>query len=269
MLNYRSASIAFFILATLVLLLMTGWREAGWLLVPLTILYVILLVLGSVKICMGFYIPAHCKINTPEKKALLTFDDGPDERFTPAIFEILDRHQVKAIFFLIGRHAENHPALVRQIADSGHGIGIHSYGHAFWFDLYGRKKMERDLQHAEGITWKITGKKPVLFRPPYGVTNPVLAKVVRKLGYKVIGWSVRSLDTMGKNAEKIAERVIRGLHPGAVILMHDTMEITPEALERIIAGAKEKGYIFARPDEWLLEPTSSVVGLPHKTEKKK
>ena len=251
MLNYRSASTAYILLAALVLLLMTGWPVVGWLLVPLTILYVILLVLGSVKICMSFYVPAHCKIDTLENKALLTFDDGPDEQFTPAILEILDRHRVKAIFFLIGRHAENHPALVRQITESGHTIGLHSYGHAFWFDLYGREKMERDLQRAEEIISGITGKKTSLFRPPYGVTNPVLAKVVKKLGYKVTGWSVRSCDTMGKDAEKIAGRVIKGLHPGAVILMHDTVEFTPAALEIIIAGARAKGYTFAGPDEWL------------------
>jgi len=111
--------------------------------------------------------------------------------------------------------------------------------------------MEQDLLKAEEIIFKSAGKRPLLFRPPYGVTNPTVAKVVKKLGYSVTGWSVRSFDTTIKNADKLAERVIKRLHPGAVVLMHDTQDVTPEAVEIIIRKATGKGYRFAGLEEIL------------------
>ena len=101
----------------------------------------------------------------------------------------------------------------------------------------------------EGLIIKGDREETPSFRPPYGVTNPVVAKVVKKLGYKVIGWSVRSLDTVLKDADKITERVVERLHPGAVILMHDNRDVTPKALEMIITMAKEEGYRFVGLDE--------------------
>jgi peptidoglycan/xylan/chitin deacetylase (PgdA/CDA1 family) len=89
------------------------------------------------------------------------------------------------------------------------------------------------------------------FRPPYGVTNPTVAKVAKKLGYRVIGWSVRSLDTTIKDPVKVAERVNRRLHPGAVILMHDTRKDLPVILENVIKNALEKGYRFVGLEEMM------------------
>jgi peptidoglycan/xylan/chitin deacetylase (PgdA/CDA1 family) len=244
MLNFRTTSIALVIFAALVLILLFFNIRLGMFPVLAVIVWLILLVVGSVNIRSGFYMEAFCRGITNEKVVALTFDDGPDEKHTPLILEILKKHRVTATFFIIGRKAEKQEALLQRIISERHALGIHSYSHAFFFDFFGRKKMEQDLLKAEGIIMKATGERPVLFRPPYGVTNPVLAKVVKKLGYKVMGWSVRSFDTTAKDAEKVAERVIRKLHPGAVVLMHDTQKITPEALERVIKMAKEEGYRF-------------------------
>jgi peptidoglycan-N-acetylglucosamine deacetylase len=251
MLNFRTTSVALLIFAALVLILLFFNIRLGMFPILAVFIWMILLVIGSVNICSGFYIKALCKGETSEKVVSLTFDDGPDAKITPQILEILDNHQIPASFFLIGNKAENQVDLVRQIIIKGHLVGLHSYSHSFFFDFYGRQKMEQDLLKAEEITMKATGKRPLLFRPPYGVTNPVLAKVVKKLGYKVIGWSVRSFDTTTKDAEKVADRVIGKLHPGAVVLMHDTQGITPEALERVIKMGKEKGYRFVGLEELL------------------
>jgi len=205
-------------------------------------------VMGSVKICSGFYTDTFCRGASSDKKITLTFDDGPDPVHTAQILKILEKHQVPATFFIIGNKAEKQEELLRQIISKGHSIGNHSFSHAFFFDLYLRKKMERDLIKTEDLLLKVTGIKPFLFRPPYGVTNPVVAKVAKKLGYKVIGWSVRSLDTVIKDADKITERVVERLHPGAVILMHDDRDVTPKALEMIITRAKEEGYSFVGLD---------------------
>lgn len=249
MLNFRSASIYLIILAVAALLLMTVNVQYWWLLLVLAVIYLYLLVMGSVKICSGFYMDTFCRGASSDNKLTLTFDDGPDPEHTAQILEILEKHEVPATFFIIGNKAEKQEDLLRQIISKGHIIGNHSFSHAFFYDLYRRKKMERDLMKTEGLLLRVTGKKPLLFRPPYGVTNPVVAKVAKKLGYKVIGWSVRSLDTVLKDADKITERVVERLHPGAVILMHDNRDVTPKALEMIITMAKEEGYRFVGLDE--------------------
>jgi peptidoglycan-N-acetylglucosamine deacetylase len=249
MLNFRSASIFMAILAFMVFLLMDARIEALWIILPLTVIYLLILVVGSVRISSGFYLQVLCKGTVKEKVVALTFDDGPDPVITPRVLEILEKHQIPATFFVIGRKAKNQEDLIRLIISKGHNIGNHSFSHHFLFDLFKRKNMEQDLVKAEMIIKDLSGKKPLLFRPPYGVTNPVLAKVVKRLGYQVIGWSIRSFDTTKKDAQKVTKRVIKGLHPGAVILMHDAQAVAPKALENIIIKAKEQGYRFVGLDE--------------------
>jgi len=256
MLNFRTANRYLVIFAAVAILLMIIDYQYGWLLAILIILYIYLLVKGSVNICSNFYMPAFCKANTEEKVVALTFDDGPDPVFTPRVLDILARNNVKATFFVIGGRGEEGKSILQRISESGHCIGNHSYSHAFFFDLFGRKKMEQDLLRTGDVIRKITGKDPVLFRPPYGVTTPVLAKVVRRLGCKAVGWSVRSLDTVLKDEEKIVERIMDRLHPGAIILMHDDRQITAKFLEKIIVKIQEEGYRFVGVDE--------MISLPNK-----
>lgn len=247
--NFFTTSIIVIIMIIALVILMVVDIRFGWLLITVVVTYTALLVIGSIRTCSGFYLEAFCRVNTLEKTVFLTFDDGPDPANTQEILAILDMHDIQATFFLIGERAERHKEIVKEIHRKGHTIGIHSYSHAFFFDLYGRKKMEQDLLRCEQVIFEITGERPVMFRPPYGVTNPVLAKVVRKLGYKVIGWSLRSFDTKIKDEEKLADRVIKGLHPGAIVLLHDDREITAKVLERIILMIKNEGFRFAGLDE--------------------
>ncbi|MCU0370688.1 MAG: polysaccharide deacetylase family protein, partial [Bacteroidales bacterium] len=186
MLTFRTANIYLIIFAVAGTLLVILDIQYFWLLIILASAYFYLLVTGSVKVCSGFYMDVLCKGNTDEKLVALTFDDGPDAIHTLRVLEILEKHQVPATFFIIGSKAEQQEDIIRQIISKGHSLGNHSYSHAFLFDLYRRKKMERDLMKTEEVVMKITGKKPVLFRPPYGVTNPVVARVVKKLGYKAV-----------------------------------------------------------------------------------
>jgi peptidoglycan/xylan/chitin deacetylase (PgdA/CDA1 family) len=244
MLNFRTTSLALFLISVLVLILLLFNVKLGLFPGLVLVIWISLLVFGSVNIRTDFYVKAFCKGKTSEKLVCLTFDDGPDPSATPEILEILEKNKIQATFFVIGQKAEQHPELLKLIEQKGHLIGNHSFSHAFFFDLFGRKKMEQDLLKAEDIIQNITGKKTGYFRPPYGVTNPVLAKVVNNLGYKVIGWSVRSLDTVKKNENEIISRIKKGLHPGAVILMHDDREITAKVLERVILMVKEDGYRF-------------------------
>jgi peptidoglycan-N-acetylglucosamine deacetylase len=249
MLNFRNTTIALIIFAALVLILLFFNIRLGMFPILAVVIWLILLTIGSVNISSGFYIKAFCKGKTGEKIISLTFDDGPDAIITPKVLAILEKHHVKAAFFVIGSKAKKNSALLKLIIGKGHLAGLHSYSHGFFFDFYTKRNMEQDLLKTEDVIMCNTGKKPLLFRPPYGVTNPTLASTVKDLGYHVIGWSVRSLDTTIKDAEKVTKRVIRKLHPGAVILMHDTQDITPEALEKVITRAKEMGYRFVGLEE--------------------
>jgi peptidoglycan-N-acetylglucosamine deacetylase len=211
------------------------------------------MVIGSMKICMNFYLNAYCKGETNEKVISLTFDDGPDPEVTNEVLKVLQKFKIEAAFFVIGSKAENNPDLVKQILEDGHAVGIHSYRHDFFFDFYGRKKMERDLEEGwkGGRVEEWKSGEGVLFRPPYGVTNPTLARVVKKMGLVVIGWSIRSLDTTIKDPRKVADRIKNRLHPGAVVLLHDTRKDLPGIVEEVIVFAKDNGYRFVGVEEMM------------------
>jgi peptidoglycan-N-acetylglucosamine deacetylase len=249
MLNFRSASILFILLAALFLVLVVYHSDLWWILVPLSVSYLLILTAGSVFIASNFYLRAFCRGIKTEKVAAITFDDGPDKVITPKVLAILEKHNIPASFFIIGQKAKKNGALLKLMINNNHLVGMHSYKHGFFFDFYRKKDMEKDLLKTEDAVTCIAGKKPLLFRPPYGVTNPNLAEAVRNLDFKVIGWSVRSMDTTIKDAEKVSARIIRKLHPGAVILMHDTQDVTPEAVEKVITRAQENGYRFIGLEE--------------------
>ncbi|MDR1880782.1 MAG: polysaccharide deacetylase family protein [Tannerellaceae bacterium] len=197
---------------------------------------------ASYDIRRGVYLKALCKKETVERVVFLTFDDGPDERYTPLTLDVLKRYRATATFFCIGKRAEEHPALVRRIVSGGHTVGNHSYSHSNAFPLFSLKKMLADMKRSEECLERITGERTGLFRPPFGVTNPVVAKAVRLSGYTVIGWSVRSLDTRGEAPGKIFRRIVKQLSPGDVILLHDRMPGCPELLVLLLDYLDEQGY---------------------------
>jgi peptidoglycan-N-acetylglucosamine deacetylase len=119
MLNFRTASIYMVILAVAGILLMITDIRYGWLLAALAAVYIYLLVMGSLKICSGFYMDVSCRGGSEEKVIALTFDDGPDINHTPQILEILEKHQVRATFFVIGSKAEKQENILRQIVSQG------------------------------------------------------------------------------------------------------------------------------------------------------
>ncbi|MFA6290865.1 MAG: polysaccharide deacetylase family protein [Victivallales bacterium] len=200
------------------------------------------------KIKFPFSLPeATCDVKTDCKAVALSFDDGPCAQ-TPAILDALNKHDVKAAFFVIGRNVSGNEETLSRIAREGHLVGNHSFTHRPWFPFYSSGRMILDLNKAAETISNVTGEQVQWFRPPYGISNPMLAKAVRKTGYKVMGWSIRSYDTSAGNPEKVLIRIKRLLKPGAVILLHDRCTGTPEVVDEIIRYARAQGYEFIRPD---------------------
>jgi peptidoglycan-N-acetylglucosamine deacetylase len=151
----------------------------------------------------------------------LTFDDGPDPRFTPAISSLLAGRGHRATFFVLGEHVRAHPQVLTQLAAHGHEVASHGEAHGL-LAFSSPSALRRQLQAVEQAVEDVLGKPPApLFRAPHGVRSPWLVGVARRCGYAVCGWNGRVFDTASPGVEKIVERVQRLLRPGAVVLLHD------------------------------------------------
>ncbi|MCW3467530.1 polysaccharide deacetylase family protein [Chitinophaga nivalis] len=252
MLNYRVAYIVGigWLMILVVLDVLSVYPVPLWMFfTPLLLLP--LFVWGAMNVRSGFYIKVLSRAATTEKVVALTFDDGPQPAHTPAILDMLQAHGVPAGFFCIGKHIVGNEHLLKRIHDEGHVIGNHTYSHHFWFDMYGSRRMRGDMGDMDNITQTVTGLRPRLFRPPYGVTNPNLAKAIQTGGYLPVGWNIRSLDTVATDKTALLHKIISQLQPGAVILLHDTCRITADILPQLIADIRAKGYRLERIDKML------------------
>lgn len=203
---------------------------------------------ASYSINSGIYIKVFCRKQTKEKIVALTFDDGPDTIQTPRILQVLKKEQIPACFFCIGKKVKGNEELLREIVAEGHLIGNHSYSHTGFFPLYNFKRMKEDLQTCQSALETVTSQPVTLFRPPFGVTNPTIAQAVRQLGYKTIGWNIRTLDTQYPAPEKILRRIRKRLCPGSVILLHDRLKGSDVLLQQVIRLVKKQGYTIVRLD---------------------
>ena len=252
MLSYRKWVLIILIGSMIIIAL--GWIN-DFLMAELVLILLLvnlgLLFTGSIFICSGLYITALCRGKALKKAVAISFDDGPHPAYTNKILDILSKYDVKAGFFLTGKKIIGNESVVRKIVEEGHTIGNHSYSHAYHYGFLSTKSVRRDLQQNNHLIKEITGKDCQLFRPPFGVTNPHIAKAVRSLGYTLVGWSIRSLDTLGRKPEKTISRIERKLKSGSLILLHDNLENAPVILEKVILLAREKGFDILPPDELL------------------
>ncbi len=190
----------------------------------------------------SLFLKSICRIRTREKIVFLSFDDGPSHQFTPIILDTLKRNNVKALFFCIGQHAELYPDLVRRISDEGHRIGNHTYSHNWRNAFCPSGIIKAEINKTNDILFEITGSKPGLFRPPFGITNPSISKAVKGTGLNSVGWDIRSFDTISKDPQKLIRRISEKLRPGSIILLHDNREITSRILNELIQTIQNKGY---------------------------
>jgi peptidoglycan-N-acetylglucosamine deacetylase len=151
----------------------------------------------------------------------MTIDDGPDPVVTPKILDLLDRYRARATFFCIGEKAALYPDLCREIVRRGHTVENHSQHHLLYFALLGRAGITRELQTAQETMTAITGERPLFFRPPAGLRNPLLDPVLAQLGLRLVSWSVRGYDTRNGDSKRVRDKLLRGLRAGAILLLHD------------------------------------------------
>jgi peptidoglycan/xylan/chitin deacetylase (PgdA/CDA1 family) len=206
------------------------------------LIFFIILSAGVLFLRFNYFVKAICKTSKPY--VLLTFDDGPDPKTTPAVLDTLKKFDVKAIFFIIGKKVEDNPELIERIIKEGHSIGNHTYSHPPIFALMNAEKVKEELLRFDEVLMQ-KGVKTNVFRPPIGYTNPIIARVVKALNLQVIGWNKRSYDTVIFNPKRLSKRLIAQSTPGSIILMHDNLKQTMEALPSFLESAKEKGTIFA------------------------
>lgn len=197
---------------------------------------------ASFNIGSGVYVKALCKGDTKERVVSLTFDDGPDARYTPELLDVLNAYQAPAYFFCIGSKAEKNREIMDRLFRDGYYTGNHSYAHSWKFPFYSDKEMEDDWCQAEDVLLHTSQGAVLCFRPPFGVTNPRIARVAKELEYTVIGWSIRSYDTIDKSEDRIFRRIVRQLHPGAVILLHDRMPGCASLVARLLEHLKTIDY---------------------------
>ncbi|RKL69192.1 chitooligosaccharide deacetylase [Salipaludibacillus neizhouensis] len=198
---------------------------------------------------------------TTGNKVALTFDDGPDPRYTPGVLEVLEEYNVPATFFLMGVRAEAQPELARQIVEEGHVIGNHTFWHPNLVTEGEISTLVNEVQKTEDTLAEIVGYRTTMFRPPYGFLYPELVEELGNLNYSVIAWSVDSLDWEPLlTSEQIAQNVLENIHPGAIVLMHDGAEAagdrtqTIDALREIIPTLQEQGMEFVTVPELLNIP---------------
>lgn len=251
MLNYRN-TILLFVLFLAGLIFADIFRATGvwWYIVAFLIL-IILMTLGSVFIRMGFYTNSFSNGDRDKKEVAFTFDDGPDGSITPRLLDLLREREIKAAFFVIGRKVTANAPLIKRMHQESHIIGGHSFSHHFFFDLLPAQKMEKELKYTTETLSHITGKNTRIFRPPYGVTNPPLARVLRGLGYYSIGWSLKSKDTATPDANMLLNRLKKKVRQGDIILFHDTMSVTLEVLPEFIDFLKKEQFKIVRLDQML------------------
>ena len=208
---------------------------------------------GTISISFQFFIPAKCSTDKSDGSVAITFDDGPTEDKTLQVLKILKQYEVPATFFCIGKNVNLYPEIAKQIDERGHIIGNHSYFHGTWFDMQMPQVMVKELDDTNQAIQQAIGKTPRLFRPPYGVTNPLLASAVKQTGHSVIGWSVRSFDTVTSDRKKLFNRVARKLKSGDVILFHDRCDSTIEVLPELLTYIKNCGLKVVPLDQLLNE----------------
>lgn len=230
-----------------ILALITGYFGIAALIFGITF---VIITIGTVLPRCPLFGPLVTRLPAGTQGVCVTIDDGPDPETTPVLLDLLDDHEAKAVFFLIGHRCQRHPELVREIARRGHLIGNHSQTHpaaTFW--ILRPWQLWRQVAGCQKALREILGRAPVWFRPPVGHHNLFLASILRALGLTMMIWSCRGFDGVKRDVSGILRCIEKDLRPGAIILLHDATPVCAEVLRGTLQRIHERGLAVVLPPE--------------------
>ncbi|MGZ8473873.1 MAG: polysaccharide deacetylase family protein [Candidatus Deferrimicrobiaceae bacterium] len=216
---------------------------------------------------LGFFLPIISRGKRGEQGVALTFDDGPDPEVTPLLLELLDLHTVPATFFVTGERAARHPSILRDILSHGHSIGNHSYRHLPFLMLTGMRTLRREIASTQSVLARF-GIVPFSFRPPVGIVNSRLWRVLLEQGMFCVNYSCRAVDFGNRRISRLSEKVLGTVSRGDIIALHDVAprRATPERLldefDALLRGLKERGLVVVPLDRLIGREVMRRGGSP-------
>ncbi len=198
--------------------------------------------------------------NTLEKVIYLTFDCGYENGNTEAILNALKKHNVKATFFVVGHYLESAPDMVKRMVDEGHTVGNHTYHHYDMSAISSKEKFKQEMDDVANLFEQVTGKKmSMYYRPPRGIYSVSNMEMAKELGYQTFFWSLAYVDWKQEEQpshETAFKKLTGRIHPGAVVLLHNTSKTNGEILDELLTKWEEMGYSFQTLED--LKTTNNV-----------
>ena len=183
------------------------------------------------------------KLPTRQKVVALTFDDGPNPKYTAKLLTILKKQRVEATFFLVGKSIDKYPNLAKRIIQNGHSVGNHSYYHRH-LTTVNEQDLLTDVAKSQLVFWENLEVVPLFFRPPFGSNFDRHSKELRKHFNYIVNWSIDPQEWKGRRSNKeIIKSVIKELKPGRIILLHESAK-TVSFLPDLIKTIRAQGYGF-------------------------
>ena len=181
------------------------------------------------------------KVDTEEKKISLSFDVAWGTDNIDEILEVLEKHDIKSTFFLVGSWVDDNTELVKKIHNAGHEIGNHSNTHANTKQL-SEENIVQEIEITSEKIFEITGQETTLYRPPFGDIDTKTLDICKSLGYQVIKWDVDSMDWKELGPNHVIERVTKNSQPGSIVLFHANASNSENYLDSIITNLKKESY---------------------------
>lgn len=212
---------------------------------------------------LGLEIPEkEIELKADGKYVALTFDDGPHAEVTARVLKTLAEHEVKATFYMLGSQVDYYPSIAKEVVDQGHELGNHTQSHKDLTRL-SALQIREEIKSASTTIQNATTDSPKSIRPPYGAFNDSVKEVSKELDLPIVMWSVDSLDWKSRNSVAINQEVMKNIHPGAIILLHDIHKTTADALPSLLKNLKSEGYEFVTVSELLKFGDLEGIG-PHR-----
>jgi peptidoglycan-N-acetylglucosamine deacetylase len=192
----------------------------------------------------------------------LTFDDGPNEKLTPRLLDLLAQHHIHATFFVVGENAAQYPEILQRAVREGHEIGNHSWSHPN-FAKMSEDAVRSQVKRTEDAIVSAIGARPTLLRPPYGsITTRQKHWLHDELGYEIILWAVDPLDWKNPGPSVVTNRILKETQPGSIVLAHDIHAQTIAAMPETLRELEEKGFKFVTVSELLKMQTAAPAPPP-------